>query len=132
MPTISNVDTIVDILDGLGGKETIDVFNSIAERDTTSSKLKILKKGLTKKQYYTRTRLLITLGLVKRKKGKFVITPFRMVVHKFLLDIDAAVKNMSKLKALDIIFSSTELQKDNKSELAKKILADSKLEGIFS
>jgi len=76
MPTISNVDKIVLILDGLGDKETIDVFNSIAERDTTSSKLNILKKGLTKKQYYTRTRRLITLGLVKRKKGKFVITPF--------------------------------------------------------
>lgn len=120
------------MLQTLSDKDTIEVFNFVAARETSSVKLRGMKKDLSEKQYYARTRSLLNLGLVKRKGGRlFAVTAFGKAVNKVLLDLDMILENVAKFKAVDTILSSEELDKDQKIELAKIILTETKLERVL-
>jgi hypothetical protein len=55
------------------------MFCSIANNRVESEVLK-RTKGLSKKQFYLRTRRLLQVGLVKRSKGSFSLTNFGIVI----------------------------------------------------
>ena len=57
-----------DILKALSDSKSLDMFRSIAKGSVESEVLKDTK-GLSKKQYYLRTRHLLKTGLIKRNKG---------------------------------------------------------------
>ncbi|MDQ5868439.1 MAG: hypothetical protein M3530_01780 [Thermoproteota archaeon] len=67
------LDSPAEIIEAIADGSSLDLFNSIARGISGSEELKS-SKGLTRKQYYSRTGKLLRVGLIKRNKGKFSLT----------------------------------------------------------
>jgi predicted transcriptional regulator len=118
-----------DVLSALADSKLLDMFHTIAIGNGKSEDLK--NRGITKKQFYSRTAKLIKTGLVRRVKGHFILTNFGKVVYHAELAIEASVTNYWKLKAIDSIQSSGQIQEDEKQKLLKSIINDNTLERIL-
>lgn len=102
------VNSPADIIEAIADNKSLDLFDSIARGISESEQLKD-SKGLTRKQYYSRTGRLLRVGLIKRSKGKFSLTTLGTVVYHAQIEIEKAVKNYWKLKAIDSIQSSADI-----------------------
>jgi hypothetical protein len=122
--------SVADILKAISDSKSLDIFCSIARGNVSSEALK-LTKGLTKKQYYIRTKLLLRSGVVQRIKGSFSLTAFGAVVYHAQLIIEAGVNNYWKLKAIDSIQSSGQIGEEDRLKLVKTILNDDAIESIL-
>ena len=119
-----------DIIEAIADNRSLDLFDSIARGISESEQLKD-SKGLTRKQYYSRTGRLLRVGLIKRSKGKFSLTTLGTVVYHAQIEIEKAVKNYWKLKAIDSIQSSTDIGEQERVKLIKTILDDSTIENVL-
>jgi hypothetical protein len=119
----------VDVLSALADYKSLDIFHTIATGNGKSDELK--NRGITKKQFYLRTAKLIKTGLVRRIKGHFLLTNFGKVVYHAELTIKAGVDNFWKLKAIDSIQSSGQIQEHEKQKLMKSIVNDNIIERIL-
>ena len=106
------------------------MFRSIAKGSVESEVLRDTK-GLSKKQYYLRTRQLLKTGLIQRNKGRFSLTCFGAVVYHVQLVVEKGVNNYWKLKAIDSIQSSAEIGEHERTKLIKTIIDDSGIESIL-
>ena len=100
------------ILETIYDLKTSDIFRTIASKQSSSDIL-ISELKLTRKEYYARISRLAKAGLVKREKGKYLLTSFGRVIYSAYLDletrIESAIKDFWKLKAIDLMnISSTE------------------------
>jgi hypothetical protein len=59
-----------NILVAIADRKSLDIFCSIAEGIGESDKLKC-EKGLSRKQYYSRTGRMLRAGFIKRRRGCF-------------------------------------------------------------
>jgi hypothetical protein len=118
-----------DVLSALADSKLLDMFRTIAKGNVKSDDLK--NRGITKKQFYLRTAKLIKTGLVRRVKGHFLLTNFGKVVYHAELKIEASVTNYWKLKAIDGIKSSGQIQENEKRKLLKSIINDNTIESIL-
>ncbi len=119
-----------NILKAVSDSKSLDMFCSIAKGSVESEVLKNTK-GLSKKQYYFRTKQLVKAGLVQRIKGFFSLTCLGAVVYHAQLVIEAGVKNYWKLKAIDSIQSSGGIEEHERVKLIKTILDDNTIESIL-
>ena len=122
--------SIEEILKVISDSKSLDLFSSIAQGSGESEILKETK-GLSKKQYYLRTRQLLKTGLIKRMKGRFSLTSFGVIVYHAQLIVEKGMNNYWKLKAIDSIQSSAEIGEHERTKLIKTILDDSGLERIL-
>jgi predicted transcriptional regulator len=100
------------ILETIYDLKTSDIFRTIASKQSSSDIL-ISELKLTRKEYYARISRLAKAGLVKREKGKYLLTSFGRVIYSAYLDletrIEGAITDYWKLKAIDLMnISSTE------------------------
>jgi hypothetical protein len=93
--------SVGDIIHSIADSNSLDPFCSIAKGCIESEVLK-QTKGLSKKQYYLRQKLLKT-GLIKRSKGSFSLTCLGDIVYHAQLVIETGVNNYWKLKPIDSI-----------------------------
>jgi predicted transcriptional regulator len=121
---------IADVLHAISDIKSLDMFCSIAKESVDVEVLKH-KKGLSKKQFYSRASQLLKVGLIKRKKGRFSLTAFGAVVYHAQLVIESGIKNYWKLKAVDSIRSSTDIGEQERVKLIKSILGDNRIEKIL-
>jgi predicted transcriptional regulator len=102
---------MITIMGAISDKKASNIFKSIASSELNSDIL-ITQLKLTRKQYYSRTSYLIKAGLVKRQKGRFLLTSFGKVIYSAQLNLEAkiesALTNYWKLKAIDSIESSSD------------------------
>ena len=122
--------SVEDILKAVSDSKSLDMFRSIAKGSVESEVLKHTK-GLSKKQYYLRTRQILKTGLIKRNKGRFSLTCLGVVVYHAQLVVEKGVNNFWKLKAIDSIQSSAEIGQQERTKLIKTIIADSGIENIL-
>jgi hypothetical protein len=123
--------SVEDVLYAISDIKSLDMFCFIAKQSVESHVLK-QTKGLSTKQYYTRTEDLLDVGLIKRKNGRFSITAFGAVVYHAQLVIESGIKNYWKLKAVDSIQSSAEIGEQERVKLIKSILGDITIEKILT
>jgi len=121
---------IEDVIHAISDINSLDMYCSIAKENIESEVLKY-KKGLSKKQYYSRASQLLKVGLIKRKKGRFSVTAFGAVVYHAQLVIESGVKNYWKLKGIDSIQSATDIAEQERVKLIKSILGDIEIERIL-
>jgi predicted transcriptional regulator len=88
-------------------------------------------KGLSRKQFYTRTSQLLKQGLIQRNKGSFSLTSLGIIVYHAQLIIEAGVNNYWKLKAIDSIESSGEIVEQERVKIIKTILDDNTVQTIL-
>jgi hypothetical protein len=122
--------SIVSVLKAIADSKSLELFRSIAKGSVESEVLK-RKEGLSKKQYYFRTKLLLKAGLVQRDKGRFSLTNLGIVIHHAHLVMEAGVNNYWKLKAIDSIQASGQLGEEERIKLIKTILSDNQIESIL-
>lgn len=107
----------IAILDAIFEKRASSILKNIASA-STSSDILISKLKLTRKQYYSRMSLLVHNGLVKRERGRYLLTAFGKVIYSAQLNLEArienALNNYWKLKAIDSLdVSSYPREEDN-------------------
>lgn len=107
----------IAILDAIFEKRASNILKSIASA-STSSDILISKLKLTRKQYYSRMSLLVQNGLVKRQRGRYLLTALGKVIYSAQLNleerIENALNNYWKLKAIDSLdISSYPREEDN-------------------
>ena len=93
--------SVEDILHSISDAKSLDLFRSIAKGSVESEVLKETK-GLSRKQFYTRTSQLLQAGLIQRSKGSFSLTSLGIIVYHAQLVIEKGVNNYWKLKAIDL------------------------------
>ena len=74
-----------------------ELFNSIAA-DTYSDNTPSDIVKLSRKQYYSAISKLIKVDLIKRKSGKYLLTPFGRVIYGVQLGFGEALDNHLKSK----------------------------------
>ncbi len=94
----------LSILGAISDNRASNILKSIASADSNSDIL-ITELKLTRKQYYSRMSGLIKAGLVKRQKGRYLLTAFGKVIYSAQMSLEAkiesALNNYWKLKAID-------------------------------
>lgn len=111
----NNTPLVADILRAITNKVSLEIFDIVATKKKIDSKTLRYLRGfneLTNKPYYSRVYELTKLGLIKRTDGVFSITSFGAVVYHAKLRIDTAIKEYWKLKAVDSIEGSKEIDQD--------------------
>ena len=79
---MSNIEghSVGDIIQSISDSKSLDLFCSIAKGNMESEQLKDTK-GLSRKQFYTRTSQLLKTGLIKRTKGSFSLTSLGIIAY---------------------------------------------------
>ncbi len=72
--------SVGDIIQSISDSRSLDLFCSIAKGSVQSEELKETK-GLSRKQFYTRTSQLLKQGLIQRNKGSFSLTCLGIIVY---------------------------------------------------
>ncbi|MDQ6866447.1 MAG: hypothetical protein M3044_21790 [Thermoproteota archaeon] len=92
------------ILVAISDNRASNILKSIASADSNSDIL-ITELKLTRKQYYSSMSGLIKAGLVKRQRGRYLLTAFGKVIYSAQMSLEAkiesALNNYWKLKAID-------------------------------
>jgi hypothetical protein len=98
------------ILNAIFEKKASDIFKCVASTRSDRDIL-ITRLQLTRKQYYSRMSLLIRAGLVKKEKGRYLLTALGKVIYSAQLDFEAkfesALDSYWRLKAIDSLQMSS-------------------------
>src|SRR5438132_6277387 len=104
----------------ISDKKASNIFKSIASAGSNTDIL-ISQLKLTRKQYYSRMFRLLQTGLVKRQKGRYLLTAFGKVIYTAQMNLEAKIENALdnywKLKAID------SLEMPSREETGKVICA---------
>ena len=76
--------TLLDVLNAIRDINGRDIFNSIEGN-------RLCKLKMTRKQYYLRLSKLIKANMIKRKNGKYLLTPFGKVIYMVQLEFVKAI-----------------------------------------
>jgi predicted transcriptional regulator len=99
----------VKTLRAMSNERTLSLFKTIAISKSDTDIL-ITKLNLTRKEYYSRLKMLMEAGLIRKRSGRYCLTSFGIVIHDSYIKIETALKYYWKLKAIDSIMSSTSSQ----------------------
>ena len=106
----------------IADQESLQLFFAIATKNGIGSKNLRRLGGLTKKEYYSRTSLMLETGLIKRTKGVFRLTAFGQVMYQACLQIDEAVQHFSVLKVIDVIDENTAIEDEERQKLVTLLM----------
>jgi uncharacterized protein YbaP (TraB family) len=117
----TTIPSIASILKKISDDKALILFNHIAVSDGERY-IPLREMNLTTKQYYSRISGLLSVGLIKRHKGKYFLTLLGKVVYDCQLTIGKALTYHWKLKAIESIEISASVKSGlPEGELAKLI-----------
>src|SRR6266571_8834728 len=122
----------ISLLFAISDKKASNIFKSIASADSSTDIL-ITQFKLTRKQYYSRMSRLVQAGLVKRQKGRYLLTAFGKVIYSAQMNLETkienALNNYWKLKAID----SLEMPSKEETDKVISVLIDNQeIKGILT
>jgi len=98
----TTIPTIDSILKKISDDKALILFNHIAVSDGDRY-IPLREMNLTTKQYYSRISGLLSVGLIRRDKGKYSLTLLGKVVYDSQMTIGKTLAYYWKLKAIDSI-----------------------------
>jgi hypothetical protein len=101
------VPSITSIIKKISDDKALILFNYIAVSDGDSIYIPLREMNLTTKQYYSRISGLLSVGLIRRDKGKYSLTLLGKVVYDSQMTIGKALTYHWKLKAIESVEMST-------------------------
>jgi hypothetical protein len=120
------------VLQATSDKRASNILKNIASSDSNSDIL-ITQLKLTRKQYYSRMSSLINAGLVKRQKGRYLLTAFGKVIYSAQVDLETkienALNNYWKLKAVDSLEMPSREERD---KVVSILIEDDEIKGILT
>ena len=130
--TTLRIPLITDIMKKISDDKTLTLFNSIAVSDGDKY-IPLKEMNLTTKQYYSRISGLLSIGLVKRHKGRYSITHLGKVVYDAQMTIGRALNYYWKLKAIESIEKSSgvRLPKEELTQLINTLIDNHSIKDIL-
>ncbi|SHO47710.1 conserved hypothetical protein [Nitrosotalea sinensis] len=96
---------LTDVLSVLSKDDALTIFQ-MAEEGIRSEIDTPTRIGLTKKQYYTRLKQLVDLGLITKRNETYTQTAFgRVVYQKHIIGLTNNIKNSKYLQMVDVLKS---------------------------
>jgi hypothetical protein len=121
----------IALLYAITDKTASNIFQSIASAHSNSDVL-ITQLKLTRKQFYSRMSSLTKVGLVKRHKGRYLLTAFGKVVYSARVNFEAriedALSNYWKLKAIDSLEISS---RQERTEVISVLIDDDEIKNVL-
>jgi hypothetical protein len=119
--TKTTIPSITSILKKISDDKALILFNYIAVSDGDRY-IPLREMKLTTKQYYSRISGLLSVGLIRRHKGKYSLTLLGKVVYDSQMTIGKTLAYYWKLKAIESIeMSASAISGLPKGELAQLI-----------
>jgi hypothetical protein len=119
------------VLEAITDNTTSNILKTIASAASNSDIL-ITELKLTRKQYYSRMSSLTNAGLVKRQRGRYLLTAFGKVIfsaQKSLeTKIESALNNYWKLKAIDSLEMPSREEND---KVISMLIDNQEIKGIL-
>jgi hypothetical protein len=100
--TNNTIPSITSIIKKISDDKALILFNYIAVSDGNKY-IPLREMDLTTKQYYSRISGLLSVGLIRRDKGKYSLTLLGKVVYDSQMTIGKTLAYYWKLKAIDSI-----------------------------
>jgi hypothetical protein len=100
--TNNTIPSITSIIKKISDDKALILFNYIAVSDGNKY-IPLREMDLTTKQYYSRISGLLSVGLIRRDKGKYSLTLLGKVVYDSQMIIGKTLAYYWKLKAIDSI-----------------------------
>ena len=120
------------VLQATSDKRATNILKNIASSDSNSDIL-ITQLKLTRKQYYSRMSSLIKAGLVKRQKGRYLLTAFGKIIYSAQVDLETkienALNNYWKLKAVDSLEMPSREERD---KVISILIENDEIKGILT
>jgi hypothetical protein len=91
------------------------------------SQILLSKLGLTRKQYYQRIYRLTSLGLIKRKNGRYSLSSFGRIIYEIQKTVEIAIQYRWRFVALDSLessFSTEGMPVENRIKIINTLLGD--------
>jgi predicted transcriptional regulator len=122
---------LAKVLKSISDEESLELFKSIALKDSDSESLRN-KTKMTRKQYYSRMSRLMRTGLIKRKNGRHTLTAFGKVIYDTQITIENAINNYWKLKAIDSLEMSNDLPAEERKKLIDNLIENNGIREILA
>jgi predicted transcriptional regulator len=122
---------LAKVLKSISDEESLELFRSIALKDSDSESLR-KKTKMTRKQYYSRMSRLMRTGLIKRKNGRHTLTAFGKVIYDTQITIENAINNYWKLKAIDSLEMSNDLPAEERKKLIDNLIENNGIREILA
>jgi hypothetical protein len=122
--------SVANIFNSLSDEQSVMLFATIATKSIGSVELRS-KISLTRKQYYSKLSRIIRAGLVRRRKGKLVVTTFGKIVFNSQKVIEDANNCQWKLKVLDSI-DVKEISQEERGKLLDDLVDNKHIKEILS
>jgi len=104
--------TLLNVLKAIRDTTGRDIFNSIAGYRMSNLKMSNLK--MTRKQYYLRLSRLIKANMIKRKKGKYSLTPFGKVIYFIQLEFVSVIDEHFEMKIHNKLIKNNNMKSGNR------------------
>jgi predicted transcriptional regulator len=115
------LDQVMDVLSVLSKDDALTIF-LMANEGIRSELDTPTKIGLTKKQYYTRLKQLVDLGLVEKHRESYAQTAFgRVVYQKHILGLSNNIKNSKYLQMVDVLKANPKFNEKDILALVSKV-----------
>jgi predicted transcriptional regulator len=122
----------VAVIQAISDKRASNILKNIASSDSNSDIL-ITQLKLTRKQYYSRMSCLIKAGLVKRQKGRYLLTAFGKVIYNAQVNLETKIENALanywKLKAIDSLEMPSREETD---KVISVLIENDEIKGILT
>lgn len=119
--------SLQDIFDALSNEYSLNMFKQ-ASTGLKSKSEDIEKMGLTKKQFYSRLKKLVKLGLLTRVKGSYIHTALGRFVNSIQIKpLEEALANYWNLLAIDELKKSKVIPEQEQERIIKSITENSDL-----
>lgn len=89
--------------------------------------------GMTKRQYYSRMNRMIKVGLVLRRRSKYLLTSFGRVVYESLILMEQAIEDYWRLNVIDSIerISDNDIPIRERVEIVESLIDNNKIKRIL-
>lgn len=115
------VSQLTDVLSVLSKDDALTIFQ-MAEAGIKSEIDTPTKIGLTKKQYYTRLKQLVDLGLITKRNETYTQTAFGKVVYqKHIIGLTNNIKNSKYLQMVDVLKADPKFSEKDIMEFMSKV-----------
>ena len=118
------------VLEVLSDRISVDIFNAIAEKVTTSGNI-IQLLDISAKQFYTRHSDLLKTGLIRRRNNVLILTSFGRLIYHSLLIIATACRHSSELIMVDAVKSTPGIPCNEQKDLIEKLIHDPSIKKLL-
>ena len=123
--------SVVDIVSAISEDKSLSLFRAVVNSENANSEILITKLRFNRKEFYSRMKKLMHVGLVKRVNGRYRLTTFGKVVFSAHAKAEIAVENHWKLKAVDSIDSNEILSPEERKKLINNLIDNQEIRDIL-